>query len=665
MVQWNALNGPIGGTVRNVARTSNGMIFTCSEGGIYRTNGLNDQWHRLRTPDVVYNIISMIYVLPGDGLLACTDFQMFRSRDFGETWTVVEDPYQPNRLDLRDIVTDSLGVLFAASYWHGIVRSTDNGDTWEETGAPKKNMLSVCITLSGTILCGSTDGLYRSLDGGSSWDSVSAGGEVCYSIQRSTDGRIYAMGEYNLYRSVNDGFSWTPVSIGNDDFYRLHVRGDATLFAIGLFNGIYRSTDGGDTWSSPVLGDQMSLCMGLFGKDKMLVGDFYGVTATVNNGKSWFRKDSGMSSMTISGLVDNGAGEFLLTAGHQIYGSSDEGATWTSRYRARWWAVILARDAQGSLLASDSGGIIRSVDHGRSWKRLGLDVMPYFVSSIAVKDTGTYFAGTSDARVFRSTDAGRTWVRVLYDQRDWFIDAMIADDSGHIFCGTLGSVFKSTDDGKSWTERNDGTINGSVNTFFIHGGQLYVGTNNGLFRSPDGGRSWRALNSTLNSLNVLNMAMDVNGLMYLCASNGIYRSEDEGETWQWISEGIPFMFYRQVGISSDGYAYMGTQDHGVWRTLFPARPGQTVAYAEFMLHPNYPNPFNARTIITYTVGIESEVEITVYYCLGREVKRLFSGVQTIGDHQVTFDGNGLSSGVYLCLLRAGPNRALRKLVLLR
>jgi hypothetical protein len=59
------------------------------------------------------------------------------------------------------------------------------------------------------------------------------------------------------------------------------------------------------------------------------------------------------------------------------------------------------------------------------------------------------------------------------------------------------------------------------------------------------------------------------------------------------------------------------------------------------------------------------VRLSVYDLLGREVAVLVNGVQTPGEHRVTFDARSLASGVYLYRLVAGGQSRSRKLVLLR
>ena len=71
------------------------------------------------------------------------------------------------------------------------------------------------------------------------------------------------------------------------------------------------------------------------------------------------------------------------------------------------------------------------------------------------------------------------------------------------------------------------------------------------------------------------------------------------------------------------------------------------------LAQNYPNPFNPRTGIGFWVPGASDVKIAVYDLVGREVAVLVNERKAPGNYEVTFDGSGLASGVYIYQMRAG------------
>jgi hypothetical protein len=92
----------------------------------------------------------------------------------------------------------------------------------------------------------------------------------------------------------------------------------------------------------------------------------------------------------------------------------------------------------------------------------------------------------------------------------------------------------------------------------------------------------------------------------------------------------------------------GGGDEIVGEGTTPEGPG------EFSLSQNYPNPFNPTTTIRYGLPALSDVRLSVFDILGREVSVLWHGMQEAGWHEATFDASGLASGVYIYRLQAKP-----------
>lgn len=86
---------------------------------------------------------------------------------------------------------------------------------------------------------------------------------------------------------------------------------------------------------------------------------------------------------------------------------------------------------------------------------------------------------------------------------------------------------------------------------------------------------------------------------------------------------------------------------------------------ELSLLPNYPNPFNPSTTIRYALPHQSDVRLSVYDVLGREVAVLIEQSQPAGWHEVMFNAGDLPSGTYLYKLESDATVLSRVLVLLR
>jgi hypothetical protein len=87
--------------------------------------------------------------------------------------------------------------------------------------------------------------------------------------------------------------------------------------------------------------------------------------------------------------------------------------------------------------------------------------------------------------------------------------------------------------------------------------------------------------------------------------------------------------------------------------------------ATFSLQQNFPNPFNPATTIAYTLPSSGHVTLALYDLNGRVVATLVDEVQTVGSYRITFNAEGLASGLYLARLTAGSRSAVRKLALLK
>jgi len=87
----------------------------------------------------------------------------------------------------------------------------------------------------------------------------------------------------------------------------------------------------------------------------------------------------------------------------------------------------------------------------------------------------------------------------------------------------------------------------------------------------------------------------------------------------------------------------------------------------FELGQSYPNPFSSSTAIPYQLKKGSDVEVTIYDLLGKEVRKFFVGSQTAGSHHILWDGRNnfgkrVASGIYFYKLQAGDESQVRKMI---
>ena len=90
-----------------------------------------------------------------------------------------------------------------------------------------------------------------------------------------------------------------------------------------------------------------------------------------------------------------------------------------------------------------------------------------------------------------------------------------------------------------------------------------------------------------------------------------------------------------------------------------------LAGLSFRLEQNFPNPFNPSTVVSFELRVSSDMSLTIYDILGREITTLVAGRMETGIHRATFNASGLPSGIYFARLNAGTLSQTIKLLLVR
>jgi hypothetical protein len=93
--------------------------------------------------------------------------------------------------------------------------------------------------------------------------------------------------------------------------------------------------------------------------------------------------------------------------------------------------------------------------------------------------------------------------------------------------------------------------------------------------------------------------------------------------------------------------------------------GSANAPLTFALKPNFPNPFNPSTRISFAITKEGPVSLRVYDVLGREVATLVNQNRRPGEYTEEFNGNQMASGVYVYVLRSAEGQLVGRMMLLK
>lgn len=200
-----------------------------------------------------------------------------------------------------------------------------------------------------------------------------------------------------------------------------------------------------------------------------------------------------------------------------------------------------------TVLSCSSGGLHRSTDYGSTWATLPLIPGPNGFTGNGyngfkkVNDNRILamgFGGILGNAISKSDDGGATWtasftgIAPANNGNVTIEDASVAED-GTIYIASRQNtgVYKSTDNGDSWTELATSIASSLWSIFAVDNSTLIVGANNGIYRSTDGGASWtQVLDTDIDY--VVTMDRNINGTIYAGLVSGVVRkSSDGGLTW--------------------------------------------------------------------------------------------------------------------------------------
>ncbi len=85
----------------------------------------------------------------------------------------------------------------------------------------------------------------------------------------------------------------------------------------------------------------------------------------------------------------------------------------------------------------------------------------------------------------------------------------------------------------------------------------------------------------------------------------------------------------------------------------------------YSLFQNYPNPFNPSTTIRWQQPEAGVVTLKIYDVLGNEVAMLINEDKPVGEYEIEFNGNNISSGVYFYQIKSAYFNQTKKMILLK
>ncbi len=439
--------------------------------------------------------------------------------------------------------------------------------------------------------------------------------------------------------SAQSGWGNFPTG-GDRDINDIHFVNSNTGWAVGD-SGIFKSTNGGINWTRQNF-------------------NYNGKNVVLNSVK-FLNENTGFAA----GGHWSGAYYFNY---QYIYKTTNGGVNWFYTYSAGSVGTVITK------------------------------IIPLDENNIFLALAGTYF-DASTGGIYKSTNAGSNFsLSVTKGESNalCFINSNTGWASGYYMNDVMlkrGHLLKTTNGGTNWVEQYKDSMINATNIYSIQFlnqntgfaiGSLYNNKSR-FFKTTNGGDNWDTVtynHSRGNSLFFINQSTGwIGGNSYPDTSSIAYTTNG-GANWilqkknyQATVKNIFFINNQTGWAAFNSSNILKTTTSG----LTFIQPINTEIPASFSLGQNYPNPFNPVTNIEFQVPSLSFpnvsiggyplghpfVKLVVYDLLGREVKTLVNEYKQAGTYQVSFNAEGLSSGIYFYKMTAGDFSETKKLVLIK
>jgi photosystem II stability/assembly factor-like uncharacterized protein len=662
-------------------------IVTGAYGSIFRTTNGGISFEEVPNNPAPVNLnikgISFINNLTGYVIGQLSNYRLMKTTDGGLNWNASYGTAPPyvNPYELHAFTENKLLVLNGL----GDVCITSNGGyTW--TTYPIGNLVNFYktefINANTGFACGDWGRCRYTTDGGYNWINIAGSlfnRELHFFDVDYRNGNVYLTGYTPyIYKSSNLGLTWDsisfiapPAQLPWNNFYasEFSVTGD-TMFTVGAAGGMHQSLGNTRITHSQYMrsGNLRDIWVSSSGMNMIAVGAPSSATSSLTTHDQIMRSVNGGLNWTVNSPLPNSIADF--------------------------YSIEMLDNNTGFICGSMSA-VYKTSNGGISWDSLVITNMPLGLTLTKVDfvsaQTGWIFSkwlSGQDSTIYKTTNGGASWFRQklgpMTGSANTINTAHMLDENNGWVINSRPKPWKTTNGGITWdsTLLSDNYQAATLNDIrMINNLTGYcVGGNNRTYKTTNGGATpW--VNVSFSSGTVYTLyAVEVNG-------------ENEASVMgtfgkcAYTSNGGVNWITKDISSTNSIYGSFMTPDRTVYAvTLTDAYVLKNSALLtsadiknvnneipkDFILHQNFPNPFNPATNIRfelpafYKEGIQwSNVTFKIYNSLGQHVETLINEFLKPGEYEVRWDASGYSSGLYFFELISGEKRETRKMLLIK
>ena len=593
--QWIQTNGPEGGTVSTLFKSTRGDVFAGTLYGLYRLTDDGTSWQfmkQIHGPSLTRKVATKGWwqiAERNDRLIVATDTEIITSTDRGTTWVSLCKSRDGTLIGMA--LTDGIqqsesSMTIYLAYTDGIFRSVDSGETWEQlTKGIIDRKITAIAAMENVVFVGTDEGLFRLK--ADDWEIQTVDRPKIGNITRRKKDSILAMVTSGEYLYVLSGKRGLMESNSDSSNYRYVVK---SRFRSDWMSGnlsLFRVYDKGNSYEH-ISPNRDSTKQTVEERDSSRTT----TAAALKHGNVWIKE--------VDKTVKFAANEnrILVMQSSQNFYSNNAGETWTTLNETMEISTDAVMLDDKTFFRCGSYGIQRSTDGGKSWHQFNTGLVNSNIQQIIAND-GILYANTQSQLVY-SSDGGETWLpisqineqlpRIAHTNGTFYARKNI---SGNPMLFTLSKDYKLDEipNIPNLMKRND-ISNKELNIvtiwtdiyrkmlpddgFAATDSAYFIAHKRRLYRWNIGSLNWYDTGITtrnfvkekdiiLSEFGTVSIEFAVSGKrIYVGKSNGrLIQSNDEGTTWTNITDHLPFKVeqYKEILFSEDTI-YIAT-DRGV------------------------------------------------------------------------------------------------------